>query len=314
MKIDLPNDKEIEFPASAIAWLAGAILVLAGVLTTFYQIDHQQEGVVLRLGKYVGTSSPGLHTKMPFGIDRVYRVETGVSSTEEFGYRSTQQGNFSDENLMLTGDLNIVRAAWSVQFTRIDPEAYLFNVTDPEETLRDIAQSVMREVMGDRASIPVLTVGRSEIQQRVREMIQEFSDQFQMGLNIDVVNLQFVTPPQEVVPAFDDLNKAEQDAARIFEEAAKEYQERVPMAQGRAQRTILEAEGFSERRINVARGDANRFVSMLEAYEQAPEVTRSRLYLEIMEGVLPTLQDITIIDREIDSLLPHLNLSERESK
>jgi membrane protease subunit HflK len=314
MKIDLPNEKEIEFPASAIVWLAGAIIVLAGVLTTFYQVDNQQEGVVLRLGRYVETAPPGLHTKMPFGIDRVYKVPTGVSSTEEFGYRGGQHGDFSNENLMLTGDLNIVRAAWSVQFTRTNPEDYLFNVVDPEDTLRDISQSVMREVMGDRASIPVLTVGRSEIQQRVREMIQQYCDDFEMGLNIDVVNLQFVTPPQEVVPAFDDLNKAEQDASRFFEEAAKEYQERVPMALGQAQRTILEAEGFFERRVNISRGEANRFVSMLEAYELAPEVTRSRLYLEIIEEVLPKLQDITIIDRDIDSLLPHLNLRERSAQ
>lgn len=310
MKIDLPNDRELEFPGAALIWLIGAVFVLVGVLTTFYQIDNQQEGVVLRLGRYVQTSPPGLHTKMPFGIDRVHRVLTGVSSTEEFGYRSQERGDFSDENLMLTGDLNIVRAAWSVQFTRHEPRDYLFHVEDPVDTLRDISQSVMREVMGDRASIPVLTVGRGEIQQRVREMIQEYCDQFQMGIRIDVVNLQFVSPPQEVVPAFDDLNKAEQDATRIFEEAAKKYQERVPMARGQARRVILEAEGFAERRVNVARGDANRFVSMLEAYEVAPEVTRSRLYLETMEEVLPRIREITIIDREIDSLLPHLNLRE----
>jgi modulator of FtsH protease HflK len=314
MKIDLPNDREIEFPGAAIGWLVGAIVVLAGVLTTFYQIDNQQEGVVLRLGRYIDTSAPGLHTKMPFGIDRVYKVQTGVSSTEEFGYRSNERGDFSDENLMLTGDLNIVRAAWSVQFTRSDPQNYLFHVEDPVDTLRDISQSVMREVMGDRASIPVLTVGRGEIQQRVREMIQEYCDQFQMGIRIDVVNLQFVSPPQEVVPAFDDLNKAEQDASRIFEEAAREYQERVPMAQGQAQRTILEAEGFAQRRVNVSRGEAARFVSMLEAYESAPDVTRSRLYLETMEEVLPRMQDIMIIDREIDSLLPHLNVRERRGE
>lgn len=282
--------------------------MLIGVLTTFYQIDNQEEGVVLRLGRHVETSPPGLHTKMPFGIDRVHKVETGVSSTEEFGYRSEQRGDFSDENLMLTGDLNIVRAAWSVQFTRMNPEDYLFHVEDPVDTLRDISQSVMREVMGDRASIPVLTVGRSEIQRRVREIIQEYSDRFKMGINIDVVNLQFVSPPEEVVPAFDDLNKAEQDASRIFEEAAKEYQDRVPKAEGQAQRTILEAEGFAQRRVNIARGEADRFVSMLESYKLAPDVTRSRLYLESMEDVLPSMNNVTIIDRDIDSLLPHMNL------
>lgn len=314
MKIDLPNDREIEFPGAALIWLIGALFVLVAVFTTFYQIDSQQEGVVLRLGRYVKTSPPGLHTKLPFGIDWVHKVPTGVSSTEEFGYRSNQRGDFSDENLMLTGDLNIVRAAWSVQFTRRDPLDYLFNVEDPVDTLRDISQSVMREVMGDRASIPVLTVGRGEIQQRVRELVQEYCDQFEMGIQIDLVNLQFVSPPQEVVPAFDDLNKAEHDASRFYEEAAKQYQEKVPMARGQAQRMILEAEGFAQRRVNVARGEANRFLSMLETYELSPEVTRNRLYLETMEDVLPKMQDITIIDGEINSLLPHLNLRNRQTQ
>jgi len=311
MKIDLPNDREMEVPMAAVVWIAIALLVLIGVGTAFYQVNPDQEGVVLRFGRYHDTAQPGLHTRLPFGIDRVYKIPTGVSSTEEFGYRSGERGDFSDENLMLTGDLNIVRAGWSVQFTRTDPLAFLFNVQDPVDTLRDISQSVMREVMGDRASIPVLTVGRAELQHRVRELIQEYCDQFQMGVQIDVVNLQFVSPPQEVVPAFDDLNKSEHDAARFFEEASQQYQERVPMARGQADRMILEAEGFAQRRVNVARGEASRFVAMRDAYELAPDVTRSRLYLETMENLLPRLKDVTVIDETVEGLLPHLNLRER---
>src|SRR5690606_8159336 len=155
--------------------------LLFAIASTFYTIDNQETGVVLRLGRYSKIAEPGLHMKMPFWIDRVYKVPTGVSSTEEFGYRTEAEGDFSDENLMLTGDLNIVRAEWSVQFTGSDPLDYLFHVQDPVDTLRDISQAVMREVMGDRASIPVLTVGRSEIQHRVRERIQEYCDQFGMG-------------------------------------------------------------------------------------------------------------------------------------
>lgn len=295
----------------ALVWVAVVLLVLLGVGTAFYQVNSEEEGVVLRLGRYQETAQPGLHTKLPFGIDRVHKVPTGVSSTEEFGYRSDERGDFSDENLMLTGDLNIVRAGWSVQFTRTDPLKYLFHVEDPVDTLRDISQSVMREVMGDRASIPVLTVGRAELQHRVRELIQDYCDQFQMGVQIDVVNLQFVSPPQEVVPAFDDLNKSEHDAARFFEEAAQEYQERVPRARGQAERLILEAEGFAQRRVNIARGEASRFVAMREAYELAPEITRNRLYLETIESILPTLKDVTVIDESVEGLLPHLNLRER---
>jgi len=314
MKIELPNDRIIEFPGAALLWLLGGLFVLFAIATTFYQIDNQDEGVVLRLGRYVETVPPGLHTKMPFGIDRVYKVQTGVSSTEEFGYRSDERGDFSSENLMLTGDLNIVRAEWSVQFTRSQPLDYLFNVEDPVDTLRDISQAVMREVMGDRASIPVLTVGRGEIQQRVHKLLQEYCDQFEMGIQIDVVNLQFVSPPEEVVPAFDDLNRAEHDAVRFFEEAAQQYQERVPKARGHAQRQILEAEGAAMRRVTVAQGEADRFSEMYEAYEQAPEVTKNRLYLETMDLVLPGVKEIMVIDESVESLLPHLNVGGKESK
>jgi modulator of FtsH protease HflK len=310
MRIDLPNDREMEFPMMSLVWVGVALLVLSGLFTTFYQVNSDEHGVVLRLGRYQDTAEPGLHTKLPFGIDRVYKVPTGVSSIEEFGYRSGQRGDFSDENLMLTGDLNIVRAGWSVQFRRHDPLDYLFNVDDPVDTLRDIAQSVMREVMGDRASIPVLTVGRAEIQHRARELIQQYCDQFKMGVRIDVVNLQFVSPPQEVVSAFDDLNKSEHDAARFFEEAAQQYQERVPMARGQAQRLILEAEGFAQRRINIARGEAQRFRSMTEAYQLSPDVTRNRMYLETMEDVLPRLRGVTVIDESVQGLLPHMSLRE----
>lgn len=314
MKIELPNDRVVEFPGAALMWLIGALFVLLAIATTFYTVDNQKEGVVLRLGRYVDTAPPGLHTKMPFGIDRVHMVETGVSSTEEFGYRSNERGDFSSENLMLTGDLNIVRAEWSVQFTRTQPLDYLFNVEDPVDTLRDISQAVMREVMGDRASIPVLTVGRGEIQQRVHKLIQEYCDQFKMGIQIDVVNLQFVSPPLEVVPAFDDLNRAEHDAVRFFEEASQQYQEQVPRARGHAQRQVLEAEGDALRRVTIAQGEADRFIAMLEEYERAPDVTRNRLYLEMMDRVLPGIKDLTIIDEGIDSLLPHLNISGGETK
>jgi modulator of FtsH protease HflK len=300
----------MELPVTVFVWLAIAVLVLAGLFTTFYQVNSEEQGVVLRLGRYQETALPGLHTKLPFGIDRVYKIPTGVSSTEEFGYRSGERGDFSDENLMLTGDLNIVRAGWSVQFTRVDPLDYLFHVDDPVDTLRDIAQSVMREVMGDRASIPVLTVGRAELQHRVRALIQEYCDQFRMGVQIDVVNLQFVSPPQEVVPAFDDLNKSEHDAARFFEEAAQTYQERVPLARGQADRLVLEAEGFAQRRVNVARGEADRFSDMFESYQRAPDVTRNRMYLETLETILPNVREVMIIDESVEGLLPHMNLRE----
>ena len=305
----------MEIPTQSIAWVAIAVALVLAALTAFFQVAPEEEALVLRFGRHIDTAQPGLHLKLPFGIDRVYKVPTRIVDVQPFGYRETRPGAVSrqghtDESSMLTGDLNIVLAGWDVQFSRVDPKAYIFNVQEPDSTLRDISQSVMREVMGDRASILVLTVGRAEVQRRVRELIQKQADQFGMGIQINEVNLLFVDPPPDVINAFNDLNKAEQDAVRFFEEAAREYQERVPRARGEAQRLILEAEGFRQQRVNVARGEAHRFTEMLEQYRISPDVTRQRLYLETMEDRLPQLRDVVVVDRELPSILPHLNLRE----
>ncbi len=312
MKLEVEG-KVVEVPLKPIGMAVLAVAVVLSVLSMFYQIAPEQEGLVLRFGRHVKTAPPGLHFKLPLGIDQVIKVPTRIVDVEAFGYRDRPRGQGTgprEENSMLTGDLNIVLAGWDVQFSREEPRDFVFNVQDPINTLRDISQSVMREVMGDRASILILTVGRSEIQQRVRELIQRQCDQFGMGIRINEVNLLFVDPPAAVIDAFNDLNKAEQDAVRFFEEASREYQERVPRARGEAQRMILEAEGFRQRRVNVARGEASRFTDMLTAYRLSPEVTRTRLYLEALERRLPALKEITIIDEDVPSMLPHLNLRE----
>ncbi len=312
MRIEVEG-KVIQIPTQSIVWVVIAVVLVLSAATVFYQVAPEEEALVLRFGRHIETAQPGLHLKLPFGIDRVYKVPTRIVDVAPFGYRETRPGRasrqgYTEESSMLTGDLNIVLAGWDVQFSRIDPQDYVFNVEEPDNTLRDIAQSVMREVMGDRASILVLTIGRAEVQRRVRELIQNQCDQFGMGIQINEVNLLFVDPPPEVIDAFNDLNKAEQDAVRFFEEAAKEYQERVPRARGEAQRMILEAEGFRERRVNVARGEAHRFLAMLEEYLQSPAITRQRLYLETMEARLPHLKDIVVVDQDVPSILPHLNL------
>ncbi len=309
MKIEVEG-KIIEIPLKTIGSVIVAGLIVLSALTMVYQIAPEEEGLVLRFGKHVKTAPPGLHFKLPFGMERVYKVPTRIVDVEVFGSRERPTGTRAgrDENSMLTGDLNIVLAGWDVQFSRENSRDFLFNVHDPINTLRDIAQSVMREITGDRASILILTVGRSEIQERARELIQQQADQFGMGIRINEVNLLFVDPPGAVLDAFNDLNRAEQDAVRFFEEASREYQERVPRARGEAQRTVLEAEGFRQRRVNVARGEAQRFTEMMEAYQLAPEVTRQRLYLEIMERKLPTLKEIIVVDDALEGLLPHMNL------
>ncbi|MEM0966133.1 MAG: FtsH protease activity modulator HflK [Verrucomicrobiota bacterium] len=315
MKLEFPDGREVEFNPWRFAWIPIVVVIGLVVATSFHQVDADEEGVLLRFGKHVKTVGPGLHFHLPYPIDEMVKVTTRRVDVQEFGYRSVSGGRISErgyenESSMLTGDLNIVLAGWDVQFSRENPEDFLFNVKDPLATLRDIAQSVMREIMGDRASIPILTVGRAEIQERVRKLIQAQADQFEMGLRISEVNLIFVSPPQQVQAAFNDLNKAEQDAQRFFEEASREYQEKVPRAKGQAERLVLEAEGFLESRVNRAEGDAGRFLEMLTAYEEAPEVTRQRLYLETLETRLPALGQVWVVDEELKGVLPLLNLNE----
>jgi len=315
MKVEFPDGREVEINPWKYVWIPVVVLLGFLAFTSIDQVNAEEEGVLLRFGKKVKVVGPGLHFHLPYPIDRMLKVPTRLVDVQEFGYRSGPQGRisergFENESSMLTGDLNIVLAGWDVQFTRENPEEFLFEVKDPVATLRDIAQSVMREIMGDRASIPILTIGRAEIQERARTLIQQQVNQFAMGVRINEVNLIFVSPPEQVQSAFNDLNKAEQDAVRFFEEASREYQEKVPRASGQAERVVLEAEGFLQRRVNIARGDASRFLEMLNAFKEAPEVTRQRLYLETLEKRLPKVGDVWIVDENLRGVLPLLNLSE----
>ncbi len=317
MRIQLPNQQEVDIPILRYLWIPILFLVIFLGGSMVYQVEAEEEGVLLRFGKHVETVGPGLHFKLFYPVDQIYKVPSRIVDVQQFGYRSRgtrREADYAEESSMLTGDLNIVLAGFDVQFSREDPAHYLFNVKDPVDTLRDISQSVMREIMGDRASIPILTIGRTEIQMRARELIQDYVNRFAMGLRINEVNLIFTSPPDQVRAAFNDLNKAEQDAVRFVEEASREYQERVPRARGQAERMVLEAQGFQERRVRTARGDADRFISMLESYELAPEITRTRLYLENLERHAPNLKEILVVDEDLQSVLPLLNLQSSESR
>ena len=315
MRIRLPNGEQIEFPLHRLIWIPVLLLILLVVSfgsTVAFQVNPEEEGVVLVFGRHSRTVGPGLHWKMPYPLSRVHKVKTSTVDVEEFGYRS-KEGDRSyrahyAENKMLTGDLNILLVGWDVQFQRSRPTHYLFHVRDPVGTLRDIAQSVMRKIIGDRASIRILTVGRKGIKSRARELIQQQADQFEMGVDITDVNLVFSFPPDEVRGAFDELNKAEQDAARFFQEASQKYEQRVPKARGEAERIKLKAEGFADRRTNLAQGKATRFNAMLAEYHKAPQVTRQRLFFETMQEVLPELEETVVVDHKLRSILPHLDL------
>ena len=297
-----------------------AIVLLTLGRGTFYQVQTEEVGVVLRFGKFIKITDPGLRMKIPFS-DTVQRVPVTRQLTQQFGFRTTGTGTrtnistemFQDESSMLTGDLNVAVVDWIVQYRVADPYQYLFKVrgigpgTD-DETFRDMNEAVMREVVGDRTVTEVLTVGRQDIEVTVKERLQALCDQYETGIAVDLIVLQDVNPPDAVKPSWDEVNQAQQQRDRMINEAQTRYNQVIPRAAGEAQQTILQAEGYAIDRVNRAEGDASRFVSIYEQYRRAPDVTRQRLYLETMQTVLPMLGTKLFIDEDAQGVLPLLPL------
>lgn len=292
------------------------ILILAiGVISSFYVVQAENVGVILRFGKFTKTTPPGLHLKIPL-VDKVYQVAVERQLKEEFGFRTLKagvtsqysRGNFDSESVMLTGDLNVVVVEWIIQYRVEDPYKFLFKVRNSRQTLRDMSEAVMREVVGDRTLNEVLTVGRQEISQTTQIKLQELCDQYENGIRIKQIVLQNVDPPDAVKASFNEVNQAQQDKEKLINQARSEYNRIIPKAQGEALQTIQEAEGYASERINGARGDVARFIAVLKEYEKAPEITRQRIYLETMKKVLPKLDKKYIIDETGSGVLPLLNL------
>ncbi len=276
----------------------------------------EEKGLILRFGKFERTTDPGLHFKAPFGIERVIKVPVQRQLKAEFGFRTLRadvQSQFAtspykDEANILTGDLNAATVEWVVQYRIVDPYQYLFRVRNVEDTFRDTSEAVMRSVIGDRIVNEVLTVGRSEIAVEVQARLQEICDQYEMGVRVDQVILKSVNPPDPVKPSFNEVNEAQQEKAKLINQAQSEYNKVVPRARGEALQTVQEAEGYLLERVNHARGDSARFVALYEAYRLAPDVTRRRLYLETMSEILPSVERKVIVDGNLKSVLPLLNL------
>jgi membrane protease subunit HflK len=302
-----------------IIWGLVAILIITVVRTSIYTVETEEQGVVLRFGQYRQTVNPGLRFKLPFGIDSVHLVPVKRQLKQEFGFATpgaTHQSQASSERLeqeqeksMVTGDLNSALVEWVIQFRIEDPKAYLFNVRNPDDTLRDASESIMREVVGDRTVDEVITVGRQEIEDDARTKLRDLAVAYSMGINIDQVQLKDVNPPQPVQASFNEVNQAQQEREQRINEASAEYNREVPRAEGQADQTISAAEGYAMQRINEAEGDASRFNSVFDEYLKAPEVTKRRLYLETIGEVMPRLGNKVIIDADSSNLLPLLNLN-----
>lgn len=316
----------LEFPPFAlIGALVAFFAIVILLFTSWFQVEPDSVGVVTRFGRFDRMVEPGLHWKLPFGIETAESVATKHVHKMEFGFRTSASAQhrvsndsrsryvdnrFAEESLMLTGDLNAADVEWIVQYRIHDPVRYLFRVAESEETLRDLAQAVMSLVVGDHSVLEVLTAGRREVNARAHEELQRLVDQYEMGLSIETVQLQNVDPPESVRDSFNDVNQAEQEKQRTINEARQEYNRRIPLAQGEAARLRQEAEGYAAERTNRATGEVSRFAALQAEHERSPELFRKRLWLETVGEVLPKLQRKVIVDDDLRGIVPLLPLVE----
>jgi len=312
--------EEIEIPAAinqktVVLGITGVLLIIL-IATSIYTVGPDEQGIIRQFGKYVRTTEPGLHLKLPFGIESAKKVKVKFVFKVEFGFRTVKSDvrtvysgeSYLPESLMLTGDLNLAVVEWIVQYRVQDARKYLFVMRDVESTLRDISEAVMREVVGDRSVSEVLTYGRMEIAHDVQQRFQEILDGYDIGIKIGTVKLQDVNPPDVVKPAFNDVNQAKQEKERMINQAWESYNKTIPLARGEAKKTIQNAEGYALDRVNRANGDAVNFISVWSAYNLSKDVTRRRLYLETLNEILPKIKKKYVIDDTQKGVLPFLPL------
>lgn len=293
------------------------IIIIIILVSTFYSIGPEEEGVIKKFGRYTRTTGPGLHFKIPF-VETVAKVKVKHIFKEEFGFRTLRAGvktiyapsGYNEESLMLTGDLNVAVVEWIVQYKVRDPVAFLFNVREQRETIRAISEASMRQIVGDRSIDEILTVGRIEAGQKAQEKLQSILDSYQIGIQIVTIKLKDVNPPDPVKPSFNEVNEAKQERETTINEAEQAYNKVIPKAKGEAEKTISVAEGYAVNRVNRAEGEANKFLAVWEEYRKSPEVTKKRLYLETLNDVLPKIGKKYILDTKEKGVLPFLPLGE----
>jgi len=290
-------------------------LVALGAWTAYYTVPSDSVAVIQRFGKYLKEVPPGLHFKLPMGIDKATIVPVKRQLKQEFGFttpgatdpfQSPVDGRRETE--MVTGDLNAALVEWVVQYRISDPAKFLFEVREPRETLRYVSESVMREVVGDRTVDEVITIGRQEIETEALTKMQALTSKYAMGISIDQVQLKNINPPGPVQESFNEVNQAQQEKEKLINEARRDYNKVIPLAEGEKDQRIREADGYRLKRINEAEGDAARFNALYAEYSKAPEVTRRRIYIETLQEVLPGIRSKIIVDEQSQGILPLLNL------
>jgi len=297
------------------------IIIIAIILfffgsSCFYTIGVDEVGVIQRFGKFVRTTQPGLNFKLPRGIEKINKVRVRHVFKEEFGLRTLKAGvrtryapgaAYQSESLMLTGDLNVAIVPWIVQYRIKDPYNYLFKVRNVRKTLRDLSESSMRLVVGDRSINEVISK-RQEIATYAIEVLQKELDKAETGIKVVTIEMKKTNVPEPVQPSFNEVNQAIQEKERMVYQAREQYNKVIPVAKGTAEKTIKEAEGYSLDRVNRAKGDASRFLSLYAEYSKAEDVTRRRLYLEAMQEIFPSMGNKYIVDADQKNFLPLLNL------
>lgn len=307
---------------SGLAGFLGSfgLLLLAGIVylgyTAYYTIPSDSVGIVQRFGKYVSEQNPGLHFKFPLGIDKVTVLPVKRQLKQEFGFATAGATNSSQsrpdlpqQSQMVTGDLNAALVEWVLQYRIAEPRKYLFDVRNPGETLRDLSESVMRVVVGDRSVDEVITIGRQEIETVALAEMQALVAKYEIGVSIDQVQLKNINPPRPVQESFNEVNQAQQEKESLINAARREYNKVIPLAEGEKDQRIRAADGYRLQRINEAEGDAARFNAILTEYSKAPEVTRRRIYIETLQEVLPGLDNKIIMDENSQQMLPLMHLN-----
>ncbi len=325
--VDLGGGKRIELPpmpripriprgvALLVLGVAAALLL---IVTGYYQVEPDEVAVIQRFGKFVRTTEPGPHIKVPFGVEQITKVPVQRQLKMEFGFRTARaaaQTTYAPstpqtvaESQMLTGDLNVAVVEWIVQYRIKDPKAFLFRVRDVPETFRYMSEAAMRQVVGDHSVDEVLTIGREAIALLAKAELQRLCELYGIGIEVQQLVLQDVNPPSPVKPAFNEVNQAIQEKERAINDAWADYNKVVPRAKGEAEQAIRAAEGYALERVNNAEGDAKRFEALHEEYRKAPAVTRLRIYLETLSAILPKVGRKLILDESARGILPLLQL------
>ncbi|MEI6715031.1 MAG: FtsH protease activity modulator HflK [Verrucomicrobiota bacterium] len=303
-------------PFKSVLTAIAGVFVIASISSLFFTIGAESEGVVLRFGKFLKTVEPGLHFKLPLGVDQVTVLPTRRQLKLEFGFASQNYTNLAqpgqapqEEKSMVTGDLNAALVEWVIQYRIDNPKEYLFDVRHPDLTLRDLSESAMREVIGDRTVDEVITIGRQEIEIAALARMQDLVKRYQLGIRVDQVQLKDVNPPKQVEASFNEVNKAQQDRENAINIANGDYNKAVPRAKGEADQMIRAAEGYRFKRVNEAEGDVASFNLTLAQYNKAPEITRTRIYLETLANIIPNAGQKVVVDESLRQLVPLLPLT-----